>query len=194
MVGPEPPVHLFDGIAVPAAGTYQLDPPHTFAYFAAQHLVVGRVRGHFNTLSGAVRIAEDPLASSVDVRIETASVDTQNPRRDEELRSPRYLDVGRFPAMTYRATGVTPALDGRWTVDGELTVRAVTHPVRLHGAFIGAIVDPSNQVRIAFQASAAMSRKDFHLTTELERESGGVLFGRDISVEIQAEAIREAGD
>lgn len=184
----------FNGLTIPVAGIYQLDPPHTFAYFGVQHLVVGRVRGRFNTLSGTVTIAEDPRASFLDVRIETVSVDTQNATRDEDLRSARFLDVARFPLMTYRGAGVTPALDGRWTADGELTVRDVTRPVTLDGVFIGLIVDPANHVRIALQASAAISRKDFGLTAELERESGGFLLGRDIRIEIHAEAIRqEAG-
>ena len=189
MASATPLTRQFDGIAIPAAGVYRLDPPHTFAYFSAQHRVVGRVRGRFNALSGTFTIADDPLASSIEVRIETASIDTQNAMRDEDLRSTRFLDVTSFPLMTYRGSAVTPQLGGRWTVAGELTVRDVTRPVRLDGAFIGAIVDPSNHVRLAFQAKAALSRKEFGLTTELENESGGILLGRDISIEVHAEAI-----
>lgn len=180
---------LFDGIAIPLPGHYQLDPPHTFAEFSVQHLVVGRVRGRFNTLSGMLTIADDPLASSVDVQIEAASVSTQNETRDADLRSARFLDVAAFPLLRYRGEGVTPQLGGCWTVAGELTIRNVTRPVTLDGSFIGAIVDPSNQVRLAFQASAAISRKEFGLTAELERESGGFLLGHDIRIEIHAEAI-----
>ena len=94
---------------------------------------------------------------------------------------------------TYRGTGVTPQLGGGWTIAGELTVRDVTQPVALEGVFIGAIVDPALHVRLAFQANAAFSRKEFGLTAELERESGGFLLGRDISVEIHAEATRSDG-
>jgi len=184
----------FNGVTVPVAGTYTLDPPHTFAYFSVQHLVVGRVRGRFDALSGTIKIAESPLSSTVVVQIETASISTQNGTRDEDLRSARYLDVAAFPHMTYRGTGVTPQLGGGWTVEGELTVRDVTRPVALEGVFLGAIVGPSQHVRLAFQASAAFSRKEFGLTAELERESGGFLLGRDITVEIHAEAIRSDGE
>jgi polyisoprenoid-binding protein YceI len=184
----------FNEVTVPEAGTFTLDPPHTFAYFAVQHLVVGRVRGRFNAVSGTITIADDPQSSTVVVQIETASISTQNETQDEDLRSARYLDVAAFPCMTYRGTGVTPQLGGGWTVTGELTVRDVTRPVALEGVFIGAIVDPSQHVRLAFQANAAFSRKEFGLSAELERESGGFLLGRDISVEIHAEAIRTDGE
>jgi polyisoprenoid-binding protein YceI len=179
----------FDGIAIPTAGMYRLDPPHTFAYFSVQHLVVGQVRGRFNTLSGALTIADDPLASSLEVQIQTASIDTQNATRDEDLRGARFLDVSAFPLITYRGNAVTPQLGGCWTIAGELTVRDVTRPVALDGSFTGAIVDPSGHARLAFQASTAISRSEFGLTTELEKESGGILLGRDISIEIRAEAI-----
>ncbi|HLZ70064.1 MAG TPA: YceI family protein [Dehalococcoidia bacterium] len=179
---PAPITRLFDGIATPAAGRHTLDRPHTFAFFSVPHLVVGRMRGRFHTLNGTITIADDPRASTVGVQIETASVSTQNETRDEDLRSSRFLDVAAFPRMTYRGGG--------WTAAGEPTLRDVTRPVALEGGFIGAILDPSERARLAFQASAAFSRKEFGLTAELERESGGFLLGRDISVEIHAEAIR----
>lgn len=187
----QPLTRSFDGIAIPVPGTYTLDPPHTFASFAVQHLVVGRVRGRFNTLSGTITVTDDPLASSLDVQIETASIDTQNAMRDDDLRSAHFLDVSAFPLLSYRGTGVTPELDGRWTVAGELTVRDVTRPVPLGGVFGGAIIDPSGHVRVAFQATTALSRKEFGLMWDVEKESGGILLGRDISIEILAEAIRQ---
>lgn len=95
-------------------------------------------------------------------------------------------DVARFPIMLYRGIGVTPQLGGRWTVDGELTVRNLTRPVPLDGVFIGALVAASDHERLAFQATAAISRKEFGLTTDLDKESGGFLLGRDITIEIDS--------
>jgi len=182
----------FSGVAIPAPGAYELDPPHTFITFSVQHMVVGRVRGRFNSCSGTITVAEDPTKSSLDVSVDTESIDTQNEMRDEDLRSPRFLDVRAFPVMTYRATGVTPDLDSRWTLAGDLTVRDVTRTVPLSGTFQGAILDPFGKTRLAFHASAALSRKEFGLTTELDRESGGLLLGKDIIIEINAEAIKQA--
>ena len=178
----------FDGTSIPAAGAYELDPPHTFVMFAVQHLVVGRVRGRFNSASGRIVIADDPAHSSVEVQIDTASVDTQNAMRDGDLRGERFLNVAKYPLMTFAGHGVTPDLDARWTLDGSLTVRDVTLPVPLSGRFLGVIVDPSGTTRAAFHATAAISRKDFGLVAELERESGGILLGKDILIEISAEA------
>src|SRR5437879_1560491 len=89
------------GISIPAAGgTYALDPPHTFVLFAVQHLVVGRVRGRFNSARGRIVVADDPTQSSLEVHIDTTSVDTQNAMRDEDLRSENFLSVSKFPLMT----------------------------------------------------------------------------------------------
>ena len=187
--GTQPLTRPFSGIAIPAAGTYQLDPPHTFITFSVQHMVVGRVRGRFNSCSGTITVAEDPTQSSLEVSVDTASVDTHHDVRDEDLRGAHFLDVKTFPVMIYRATGVTPDLDGRWTLDGELTVRDITRPVPLCGTFQGAIIDPFGNTRVAFHASAAVSRKEFGLTRELERESGGLLLGKDIVIDINAETI-----
>ncbi len=189
-VGDQPlPTRFLHGLAIPDAGAYELDPVHTFIYFSVQHLVVGRVRGRFSAFHGTVVVAEDPTQSAVNVVIATASIDTQNATRDEDLRSAGMLNVASFPAMTYAGRGVAAELGGRWTVDGELTVRDVTRVVPLRGRFLGAVQDGRGASRIAFQASAAMGRKEFGLTRELDKESGGLIVGRDILIEINAEAI-----
>jgi polyisoprenoid-binding protein YceI len=182
----------FNGIAVPLAGTYHLDQAHTFITFAAQHMVVGRVRGRFASFSGTIIVAEDPTQSSVDVVIRTESVDTQNDTRDEDLRSAHFLDVESFPLMTYRGSGVVPDLDGRWTVSGDLTVRDVTRAVPLNSVFLGGVVDPFGNPRFAFAASASINRRDYELMWDLDRETGGLLVGKDVVLDISAEAILQA--
>jgi polyisoprenoid-binding protein YceI len=149
--------------------------------------------GRFSKTAGTITIADDTLRSSIEVRIETASIDTQNGVRDADLKSPRFLDVDAFPLMTHRGTSVVAQLDGRWSVAGELTVRDVTRPVALDGLFAGAMADASGATRIAFEATASISRTEFGLTTELAKESGGILLGRDVSIEINAEALSATG-
>ena len=183
----------FRGLTTPHAGTYELDPVHSFIYFSVQHLVIGRVRGRFSSFQGTLIVPEDPTESRVDVVIHTASIDTQNDQRDEDLRSPGMLNVAAFPSMTYRGSGVIPELGGGWRIEGDLSVRDVTRAVPLHGTFLGAVADPFGKLRIAFEARTAISRKEFGLTRELEKESGGLLLAKDIMIEINAECTRVDG-
>ena len=134
-------------------------------------------------------IAEDPTLSSLDVSIETASVSTHNAQRDADLRSPRFLHVEQFPFMTYRSTGIVGELDGHWTVDGTLTIRDVALPVPLAAHFTGIIADPSGNTRVGIHAHARASRHAFGLLADLERESGGVMVGKDIVITVYAEAL-----
>lgn len=173
---------------VPPVGTFDLDPAHTFVGFSAQHLVVGRVRGRFEVVQGIVTVGEDPSASTIEVSIETASITTLNPTRDDDLRSQHYLDVERYPMMTYRSTATSELTAGAWLVTGELTLHGVTRPVALTVRFGGAVTDSSGNIRVAFHAHGAITRHDFGLTYELVKEAGGLLVGKDIAIDIDAEA------
>src|ERR687886_2187228 len=103
-----------DGIEVPAAGTYAIDPSHSEVGFSVRHLMVSKVRGRFSDVTGSVVVADDPLASSVEVAIGTASIDTRDEKRDAHLRSSDFFHVERYPTMTYRSVKVVPAGPGRW--------------------------------------------------------------------------------
>lgn len=139
-------------VLVPRRGTYAIDPVHTFVGFTAQHLVVGRVRGHFERVAATVTIGEEPAASSLEVTIETASISTQSAARDEDLRSARFLDTDAHPTMTYRSTGVVERPRGEWHVLGDLTVRGVTNAVPLTVRFEGSTTDSWGNARAAFHA------------------------------------------
>jgi polyisoprenoid-binding protein YceI len=183
---------VFNGRAIPLAGIYALDPAHTFAEFVTQHLVIGRVRGRFDKVAGTATIAEDPYQSSLDVAIETASISTHNEQRDEDLRSARFFDVARFPTMTYRGSGgIIADVNGEWTIQGNLTIRDVTLAVPLTGRLMGIVVDPMGKVRAGLQGRAEVSRKDFGLLADLEREHGGLIVGKDVLISIDAEALRQ---
>lgn len=180
---------IFNGAIFPLAGVYVLDSTHTFVDFRTQHLVVGHVRGRFDEVTGRAIIAEDPTQSSIEVTVATKSVSTHNAQRDEDLRSPRFFDVERLPTMIYRGTSAAPELDGRWTIAGTLTIGAVTLVVPLAVFVTGIVEDPMGNIRVAIHAIAQASRKAFGLLTDLDRESGGVLLGNDISMTIDAEAL-----
>ncbi len=186
------PTRTVDGTEVPAAGTYELDPSHSSVGFSVRHLMVSKTRGRFADVAGTITIAEDPLQSAVDVRIRAASIDTRDEIRDGHLRSPDFFDAERFPEVRFRSTQVTPAGQGTWRVDGELTVRDVTQAVPLIVSFEGGATDPWGNARIGFEAHAQLDREAFGLTWNQALESGGVLVGKAVAIDIEAEAILQA--
>jgi polyisoprenoid-binding protein YceI len=171
------------------AGTYELDPPHTFILFSAKHLVVGRVDGRFDRANGSVTIDPDPAHSSIDVSIDPQSLSTQNGVRDEDLRGPDFFAAAKYPVVTYRGRGTRESGDG-WVVDGVLTIRAETRTVPLWFAFKGAApVVPGKANRIAFRAKAAVKRADFGMMRELLDEIGFVSDAPDVWITIDAELL-----
>jgi polyisoprenoid-binding protein YceI len=175
---------------LPAPGTYLIDPAHTFAYFGALHHIVGRVRGRFDKVTGTISAAKEPADCVVDISIDTASINTQVARRDEDLRGPDFFDVKSFPAMTYRGRGIRQTADGAWLMDGSLAIRGVTKEVPLTFGFKGMFPDmPAGQpARASFHATAAVKRGDFGMTRDNLMELGPNAKGPDVQIEIDVEA------
>jgi polyisoprenoid-binding protein YceI len=175
---------------LPAPGVYNIDPVHTFAYFGAWHHVVGLVRGRFNKVTGTISAAKEAADCTVDISIDTASIDTQFAKRDEDLRGPDFFDVKNFPAMTYRGRGLRQTADGAWVMDGSLTIRGVTKEVPLTFRFKGMFPDPtqSQPPRASFHATAAVKRGDFGMTRDNLMELGPNPKGPDVEIEIDVEA------
>ncbi|MBW3548790.1 MAG: YceI family protein [Actinobacteria bacterium] len=179
-----------NGIVLPAPGSFALDPSHSHIGFSVRHMM-GKVRGRFASFSGTVTIAEEPVASSVDVTIDVSSIDTRDEQRDGHLRSPDFFDTESYPDMTYRSTGLTPKGDGRCRVEGELTIKGATRPVPLDLTFEGVGVDPWGNQRLGFSATAEIDREEFGLTWNQALETGGLLVGKKVAIEIEARAVRQ---
>ena len=177
------------GTTVPAAGTYAIDPSHSNVGFSVRHLGLSKVRGRFTSFSGTIEIADEPTASSVAVEIESGSIDTRDAKRDEHLRSADFFDAEQYPNLTYRSTSVTQQ-GNEWVVQGELTINAVTRQVPLHVAFDGSGADPWGGQRIAFTATTEIDREAFGLTWNQTLETGGLLVGKKIAVEIEVQAVK----
>jgi polyisoprenoid-binding protein YceI len=150
------------------AGTWEIDPVHSEVSFVVRHMVVSKVRGRFDRFSGTIVTDEDLGRSSVNVTIDASSISTSEPNRDNHVRSADFLDVEKFPELTFRSTGVRSE-HGAYFVDGELTIRGVTRPVTLDVEVNGFTPDPYGGTRAGFSA-----------TTEINRDSFGVSFNGPI--------------
>jgi polyisoprenoid-binding protein YceI len=185
------PTRTVDGVELPTTGTYALDPSHSSVGFSVRHLMVSKTKGRFGDFTATITIDEDPLASSVEVEIDPTSIDTRDQGRDEHLRSADFLDVEQHSTITYRSTKVTPAGRGRWDVDGELTVRGITVAVPMSVSFEGGTVDPWGNARIGFEAHTELDREAFGLTWNQTLETGGVLVGKTVKIDIEAEGVKQ---
>jgi polyisoprenoid-binding protein YceI len=187
-----PAVRVVDGAEVPATGTYALDTSHSQVGFAVRHVMISKTRGRFSDFAGNIEIAENPFDSSVAVTIQTASVDTRDEQRDGHLRSGDFFDVEAHPTMTYQSRSVRDAGKGRYILDGDLTIKGVTQSVPLELTFEGGAADPWGNVRIGFSAKAELDREAFGLTWNQALETGGVVVGKKVTIEIEAEAVKQS--
>jgi polyisoprenoid-binding protein YceI len=191
MTAPTTTTREYVGVTIPAPGTFAIDSAHTLVGFIARHLVVSKVRGSFTAVAGEITVAEDPTASSVEVTIGTASIDTGSADRDGHLRSPDFLDVEQFPNLTFRSLRVVDFSGSAFRLVGELTVRDVTREVELQVEFDGVAQNPWGKEVVAFTATTEIDREDFGITWNVALETGGVLVGRKVKIEISAQAIRQ---
>ena len=180
-----------DGTELPVPGTYQLDASHTNVGFVVRHLMVSKVRGSFREVSGTVVIGEDPSQSSVEVEVNLESIDTRDAKRDEHLRSADFFNTDANKTMTFRSTSVRPSGGGVWQVTGDLTIAGVTKPIELAVEFEGAALSPWGSASIGFHASGKLNREDFGITYNAALETGGVMIGKDVTIDIDAEAIKQ---
>jgi len=169
------------------AGTWDLDPVHSHIGFVARHMMVSKVRGHFNKFEAQVITASNPLESSATATVDLASVDTGNEMRDNDLRSENFFDVANHPTMTFRSTGLR-LQGGRLVMDGELTVRGVTRPVSLNVEVNGFGADPFGGTRAGFSATGEVNRNDFGVSFNAPIP-GGVMVSEKIRLEVEAEAV-----
>jgi polyisoprenoid-binding protein YceI len=182
----------FDGVSIPAPGTFTIDPAHTEVSAVVRHLVVSKVRGRFAGVTGTITIAEEPLESSVTASIPAETINTGVADRDQHLRSADFLDVENHPTLDFRSTGVVKHRGSDFVVRGELTIRGVSREVELDVEFEGVARSPWGQEVIAFTAKTEFDREEFGMTWNQALETGGVLVGKKIVVEISAEAVRQA--
>jgi polyisoprenoid-binding protein YceI len=174
-------------------GNYNLDPAHTRIGFSARHAMVTKVRGAFNEFTGSGHFDQaDPAKSSVELTIKAASIDTRNPDRDAHLRSNDFLAMDEHPEITFRSTAVAKLDEDRYAVTGDLTIRGTTKPVTVEFEFTGSAIDPWGNLRLGFEGSTTINRKDWGVNWNAALEAGGVLVSEKITLEFELAAVKAA--
>lgn len=177
---------------------WTFEPGHTSAGFAARHMMVTWVRGHFKNVRGTLEFdLADPTRSSVEVEIDAAGIWTGEPQRDEHLRSADFLDVARYPKITFRGAEVEVLGCNDFAVKGQLTIRGTTRPMTLRVRYLGQWatpwwedgVDKGPKIRAGFTAETIIDRHAFGVSWNSPLEKGGMVVGPDVHVTIDAEAI-----
>jgi polyisoprenoid-binding protein YceI len=176
-----------DTSEVPSAGRWEIDPAHTSAEFVGRHLMVTKVRGSFQNVSGSIVVADDPLESEVEVVIDATSLSTGAADRDGHLKSADFFDVESYPEIRFVSTSVA-ANGSSWKLEGDLTIKDVTKSVVLDFDFVGLVDDPWGNSKAAFSASTTILREDWGLNWNVALESGGLLVSKKIVIEIEVQA------
>ncbi|MBW8484097.1 YceI family protein [Actinomadura parmotrematis] len=173
------------------AGTWVIDPVHSTVGFTVRHLMISKVRGRFGTVEGTIVTAPEVLDSGVTATVDLASIDTGNAQRDEHVRSADFLDVAKFPAMTYRSTGLRRNGDD-FVLDGELTLREITRPVALDLELGGFGPDLTRTdgggARIGFTATGEIDRLEYGVGDAGALPGGGVGLGQKVQVILEIQA------
>jgi len=169
---------------------YALDPAHSGVHFSVRHMMIAKVRGAFERLSGTIALpAEGAIPTAVDVTVDASSIDTREPQRDAHLTSPDFLDVQRFPQLTFVSTAIRPIDDETFELRGDLTIHGITRSITAKATVEGQGTDPWGNARIAYETQFKISRKDFGLAWNQTLETGGVLVGDEIEITLDIEAI-----
>jgi polyisoprenoid-binding protein YceI len=170
-----------------------IDPSHTRAEFAVKHLMISTVRGQFTDINGTVDFNEnDPAKSKVDVQIGVASILTRDEKRDAHLKSPDFFEVEKYPYMTFKSKRVTKIDPLHGKIVGDLTIRDVTKEVTLDVDYAGQAKTPWGTTSAGFTATATINRKDWGLNWNVALETGGVLVGDEVKINLEVEIVKQA--
>lgn len=178
------------GTALPAPGTWTIDPQHSSIRVSALHLGMSRIHVRLRRFGGHIEVADPFEGSSVEATIDPAALDSDEPDRDAHLRSADFLDVGRYPEIRYKSEGLRRIDAERFTLDGVLTLKDVSAAVPLHVVYAGTGPDLTGGTRAAFSASTELTRDDFAISWNQPLLAGTLAVGRTLRVEIDIQAWR----
>jgi polyisoprenoid-binding protein YceI len=178
----------------PEPGTWTIDSTHSFVAFTVAHFTIAFARGLTSGPTGAITIAEDPLASSVVASIDASSLTTGNKVRDEKIQGPDVLDVAQYPTIDFASRAVREQTPSRYQVAGDLTMHGITQPVTLDLTVNGVITDVWNKARLGLTAVAEIKRSDFDVLKwgHVPLAGGGFMVPDSLQVTIELEATRDS--
>jgi polyisoprenoid-binding protein YceI len=172
--------------------TYEIDPAHSHVSFSIRHLMISNVRGTFSGVKGPIVFDPENLAaSSVKVEIDVNTVSTLDPKRDEHLKSADFFDAAKYPTMTFVNKKIEKKGDDEYKITGDLTIHGVTKEVTFEVAEVSPeTTDPWGNIRVGATAKGKINRKDFGLEWNAPLETGGVLVGNDVKIEMEIQAVK----
>jgi polyisoprenoid-binding protein YceI len=175
------------------SGTYVIDAAHSRVGFVARHAMITKVRGSFDEFEGSGTLdAANPENSSVQLSIQTKSIDTRNADRDTHLRSNDFFDMERYPEIKFVSTRVERVDDTHFDVTGDLTVKETTKPVTVRFEYTGSAVDPFGNHRVGLEGSTTINRKDWGVNWNAVLEAGGLLVSEKVDLEFEVSAIKQS--
>jgi polyisoprenoid-binding protein YceI len=183
--------HVKDVVRVPP-GTWNVDPTHSSVEFQIKHLMIATVRGRFREFEGAIHAAEDIDDSRAWGVVKAASIDTNDPTRDEHLRSADFFDTEQYPEIRFESKRIQPLGGPRFRVAGDLTIKGVTREIELETTVEGVERDPFGNERLGMSARGTINRMDFGLTWQHALETGGFLLGDEVKIIVDISAIHAA--
>ncbi|MCX8071461.1 MAG: YceI family protein [Candidatus Binatia bacterium] len=176
-----------------AEQVYEIDPAHTAAHFAVRHMMVSTVRGTMGKVTGVVYFDElEPTRSHVEAVIDATGIDTKEPKRDEHLRSPDFLDTAKYPTITFKSKRVVKLADDKYQVVGDLTIKGVTKEVTLDVEGVPRpFTDPFGKMRMGGNARTRINRQDFGVNFNKLMDNGGLVVGNDVDITVDVEVVRQ---
>jgi len=178
--------------AAPQTTTWNIDPAHTVAEFKVKHMMISNVKGQFHKVTGSLTLDESNLPNSrVEAVIDAASIETRDPQRNGHLKSADFLDVEKFPTLSFKSTGISVVGNGELAVEGDLSIHGVTRKVSfsVEGP-TPPTKDPWGNTRIGLSATTKINRKDFGLTWNAALETGGILVGEEVTITLDVEFLK----
>jgi len=173
--------------------TWSIDPVHTHASFSIRHMVISNVRGELGKVNGTLTLDDkDVTKSKVEATIDVAGIDTREQKRDDDLRSPNFFDVAKYPTITFASTKVEKAGKEELKVTGDLTIHGVTKPIVLKVTGpTPEVKDPWGMTRRGISASTKLNRNDYGVSWSKVLEGGGAVVGNDVAIEIEVELVKK---
>lgn len=173
--------------------SWQIDSAHSQIQFSVRHMMISKVRGEFQKFSGTVNFEENnPANTTLDIQIDINSINTREAQRDGHLKSADFFNAEVYPSMAFKSTSVQVTGSNTAVLTGDLTIRDVTKEVKLDVEFLGFAKSPWGSTNAGFTAHGSLNREDFGLVWNVALETGGVLVGKEIEINIETELIKAA--